>query len=231
MRLLRFICVSLGVLGWLGGPGVTPALAQANAQAVQQQIDQLRRDFDALKQQYGDRLTALEASWRRFKAGRGARQRRRRPPRCRRAPRARADRAALCRSTATRRGASKVFNPDMAVIGDFLGAMGRNPVVPQPSLQMHESEASFQAIVDPYARADFFISFGEEGVELEEGYVTFTSLPAGLLGKVGQDARGVRQGEHLAQSRAARGPIGRSSRTISWAAKRASAARASRLRG
>ena len=39
---------------------------------------------------------------------------------------------------------------------------------------MHESEASFQAIVDPYARADFFLSFGEEGVELEEGFVTFS---------------------------------------------------------
>ena len=51
---------------------------------------------------------------------------------------------------------------------------------------MHESEASFQAVVDPYARADFFLSFGEEGVDLEEGFVTFTSLPGGLLTKVGK---------------------------------------------
>jgi len=51
---------------------------------------------------------------------------------------------------------------------------------------MHESEAAFQAVVDPYARADFFISFGEEGVDLEEGFVTFTSLPGGLLTKVGK---------------------------------------------
>jgi hypothetical protein len=54
------------------------------------------------------------------------------------------------------------------------------------TLQMHESEASFQAVVDPYARADFFISFGEEGVELEEGYVSFTTLPGGLLARVGK---------------------------------------------
>jgi hypothetical protein len=53
-------------------------------------------------------------------------------------------------------------------------------------LQMHESEAAFQAVVDPYARADFFISFGESGVNVEEGYVTFTSLPGGLLTKVGK---------------------------------------------
>ena len=74
----------------------------------------------------------------------------------------------------------------MAVIGDFLGAAGSNRVNPAPALQMHESEASFQAVVDPYARADFFISFGEEGVDLEEGYITFTSLPGGLLTKVGK---------------------------------------------
>jgi hypothetical protein len=51
---------------------------------------------------------------------------------------------------------------------------------------MHESEAAFQAVVDPYARADFFISFGEQGVNLEEGFLTFTELPGGLLTKVGK---------------------------------------------
>jgi len=81
---------------------------------------------------------------------------------------------------------AKVFNPDMAVIGDFLGAAGSNKVAPTPALEMHESEAAFQAVVDPYARADFFISFGEEGVGLEEGFITFTSLPGGLLTKVGK---------------------------------------------
>src|SRR5258707_3341877 len=74
----------------------------------------------------------------------------------------------------------------MAVIGDFLGAAGRNRVNPGPALEMHESEASFQAVVDPYARADFSISFGEQGVNLEEGFLTFTSLPGGLLTKVGK---------------------------------------------
>jgi len=83
-------------------------------------------------------------------------------------------------------GGEKVFNPDIAVIGDFLGAIGSNKVNPDPALQMHESEASFQAIIDPYARADFFLSFGQEGVELEEGYITFPALPGGLLMRVGK---------------------------------------------
>jgi hypothetical protein len=80
----------------------------------------------------------------------------------------------------------KVFNPDISVIGDFLGAAGSNQVNPSPVMEMHESEVAFQAVVDPYAKADFFISFGEEGVNLEEGYLTFPALPGGLLVKVGK---------------------------------------------
>jgi hypothetical protein len=81
---------------------------------------------------------------------------------------------------------SRIFNPDIAVIGDVLGAAGHNSVVDQPSLELHEAEASFQAVVDPYARADFFFSFGEEGVDVEEGYITFTTLPGALLLKAGK---------------------------------------------
>ena len=77
--------------------------------------------------------------------------------------------------------ASKALNPDISVIGDFLGSMGHNPMVPTPAFQMHESEVGLQAIIDPYARGDFFISFGEQGVNLEEGYITFTALPAGFV--------------------------------------------------
>ncbi len=40
--------------------------------------------------------------------------------------------------------------------------------------------------MDPYARADFFISFSNDSVDVEEGYATFTQLPAGLLLKVGK---------------------------------------------
>ena len=81
---------------------------------------------------------------------------------------------------------AKVFNPDMAVIGNFLGVGGKNPVDPSKAFEMRETEASFQAAVDPYARADFFLSFGESGVNLEEGFVTFTTLPGGLLVKAGK---------------------------------------------
>jgi len=81
---------------------------------------------------------------------------------------------------------AKALNPDISVIGDFIGKAGGNSVQPTPSLEMHESEVGFQAIIDPYARGDFFISFGESGVNLEEGYITFTALPAAIVAKVGK---------------------------------------------
>jgi len=80
-----------------------------------------------------------------------------------------------------------VFNPDIAVIGDFLGAVGKNDSDrATPSLEMHESELSLQAIVDPYARADFYFVFSPDEVGVEEGFITFTSLPANLLLKAGK---------------------------------------------
>jgi hypothetical protein len=82
--------------------------------------------------------------------------------------------------------AAKTLNPDISVIGDFIGGAGHNPVNPTPAFQMHESEIGLQAIVDPYARADFFISFGETGVSVEEGFITFTALPAGFVAKGGK---------------------------------------------
>ena len=85
-----------------------------------------------------------------------------------------------------RNTAAKVLNPDISMIGDFLASAGHNEVQPVPAMELHEAELGLQAIVDPYARADVFLSFGQEGVGLEEGYLTFTSLPGGFVTKVGK---------------------------------------------
>jgi hypothetical protein len=154
----------------LNAAAQTPAPAPDLA-ALQRQVDDLRQQLQALQQQLAT-LTAQP------------------PPAAAAAPPpvpaeiapAPADQSGSTLSASS----AKVFNPDIAVIGDFLGAAGRNTVTPSPALEMHESEASCQAIVDPYARADFFISFGEEGVELEEGYATFPALPGGLLFRAGK---------------------------------------------
>src|SRR6185436_7925626 len=58
--------------------------------------------------------------------------------------------AAPARSTAS-------ANPDISAIGDFrmnyMSNMHRNF-----NAELHEAEVSLQSVVDPYARADFFIS-------------------------------------------------------------------------
>ena len=83
-------------------------------------------------------------------------------------------------------GASKALNPDISVIGNFIGIAGKNPVESAASMELTEAEFAFQAAVDPYAKADFFLAVGPEGAELEEGFITFTTLPAGLLLKAGK---------------------------------------------
>ena len=199
---MRSACAWVAAAGLLVG-SASSASAQ-EAAAVRQEIDQLRRDFETLKQQYGDRLTALESK---LAAVEGAAPAAAQPPATTPAaaqppatqppatpPAAEVPSGAAGAGGPTGAlpvygstvGGAKVFNPDIAVIGDFLGAAGHNAVNPQPAFEMHESEASFQAVVDPYARADFFLSFGETGVELEEGYATLTALPGGLLTKVGK---------------------------------------------
>ena len=83
-------------------------------------------------------------------------------------------------------GSPTYFNPSIAVIGNLLAVTGKNAVENRPAIEMRESEISLQAIVDPYARADFFVSLSNDGIDLEEGFVTFTQLPGDLLVKAGK---------------------------------------------
>jgi hypothetical protein len=162
-----------------------PPADAAAAQALRAEIDQLRADFTA-------RLTALEAKLATLTGEAPAAS-------ATPAPRAAQPTVAVPPGAEGAGGpsgslpvygnasaASKIFNPDIAVIGNFVGVGGKNDVRPERSLEMREAEASFQAIVDPYARADFFMAFAEEGVDLEEGFVTFPTVPGGLLVKVGK---------------------------------------------
>ncbi len=182
MRTSRFLWTASVVLvvgAPIGAHAQTPdAQTTAAVQAIQAEMAGLRADFES-------RMAALEA---RLAAATGA------------APSTPAATAPVPPAVDSAGGAatgalpvygnaaasSKVFNPDMAVIGNFLGAAGRNDVSPSPVMQMSESEVSLQAIVDPYARADFFLAFGEEGVSLEEGFITFPTVPGGLLVKIGK---------------------------------------------
>jgi hypothetical protein len=80
--------------------------------------------------------------------------------------------------------------PDISAIGDFRASY-KNNVKRNFDAGINEAELSFQSVVDPYARADFFFSVGKDSAgkfsaDLEEGYLTTLSLPAHLQLKVGK---------------------------------------------
>jgi hypothetical protein len=184
-----------------------PAPQQVDAQQVRQELDRLRQEFEAIRDAYGARLAALEAKLGAAPAtAPGATAAATPTPIAGAAPVSPAppqppqgagvDVPPGAAGAGGPQGAlpvygsssalSKIFNPDMAVIGNFLGAAGRNKANPAPALEMHEAEVSLQAIVDPYARADFFLAASPDGLDIEEGFLTLTSLPGGLLAKVGK---------------------------------------------
>ena len=89
----------------------------------------------------------------------------------------------------TRSGIST--NPDIGLVADFRASytsQGKKNI----DMYLNETEISFQSVVDPYIRADFFLTFGRDavthkyGVAVEEGYLTTLSLPAKLQLKVGK---------------------------------------------
>lgn len=140
-----------------------PTMARAqeppgNVARLQQELAALKADYDARIKALEDRIAALAAA----------------PPPAPEPP----PPAPVANS--------KVFNPDIAVIGNMVGVAGKNPTSDQPALELSEVEASFQAVVDPYARADFYLSAGPEGLEVEEGFVTFNTLPGNLLLRAGK---------------------------------------------
>lgn len=89
-------------------------------------------------------------------------------------------------------GKASAFLPDISVIGVFAGAYftdepgerGHNPE--RTGFNLQEIELAIQSVIDPYVRGDIFFSFHEDGVELEEGYVTTLSLPANLQIRAGK---------------------------------------------
>jgi hypothetical protein len=82
--------------------------------------------------------------------------------------------------------ALNTFNPEISVIGIFAAAWYSqdDPIVfaeadpENTGVNVQEIEIGFQGVIDPYFRFDTFLSFGVEGVELEEAYgTTIFSLP------------------------------------------------------
>jgi len=151
----------------------------AEVQQVREELTQLRAEFDRLRQAYDERFAALERRLVQLGGGPSVV-----PPPDPTVP----DEldVPVAREPRAPPPSSQVFNPDTSVIGNFVTTAGQNPFSDEPSLSLEEVEVAFQAIVDPYSRADFYIAAGPEGVEVEEGFLTLTALPARMLLKVGK---------------------------------------------
>ena len=136
-----------------------PAAAQSpapQAQEVRAELDKLRKEFEAVRDDYAARLAALESKL----AAIGAPPAPTAPaPPAPPAPAAPAQ-AAVPAEVPVPSGAggaggptgslpvygstsalSKIFNPDIAVIGNFVGAAGENSINPPPALALDEAEA------------------------------------------------------------------------------------------
>lgn len=169
-----------------------PAAPQAPAAtgSIQVDLERLTRELERLRAEYGQRLADLERRLAALGGGPLGPQtvptppppppptETQPPPPTSPAPQGAPPQAGTA--------SSNVFNPDTSVIANFVAAAGKNAQGGERSLQLSEVELSLRSVVDPYARADFFLAASPEGLEIEEGFITFTSLPASFLLKVGK---------------------------------------------
>ncbi len=114
-----------------------------------------------------------------------------------------AGRAARCRSTATSSAASKIFNPDMAVIGNFLGAGGKNDVQPRAGAGDARGGGVVPGDRRPVRprRLLHRVRRGRRGARGRLHHVSDAARRAADEGR--QAARGIRQGQHVPHAPAA----------------------------
>lgn len=79
------------------------------------------------------------------------------------------------------------MNPEISVTGDMFGAYnGRSGDPDVNKFQISEFELAFQAPLDPFSEAKAFVVFEDGEFEVEEMFINWTTLPAGLGLKVGR---------------------------------------------
>jgi len=79
-----------------------------------------------------------------------------------------------------------IANPAISVIGWFQSVAGNDHTLPAEAFALPEAELAFQSAIDPHSRADFFLAAGPEGLEVEEGYLTWLAFPGGGQAKFGK---------------------------------------------
>jgi len=160
---------------------VVPACLYAQADtgelnSLKEEIRLLKTQFEEMKSGYEDKIKQLESKVEEISQGQSETQ-------------IKVTQVASGPQSAAGRYL-QYFNPDISVIGDFVyhGTDKKTDEI-YNRFSMREVEFAFSAAVDPYAKADIFLSVEpeESAVDLEEGYLTFLNLPIkGLQGKLGK---------------------------------------------
>lgn len=188
---------------WLGGAlkltlGVAAAFcllapAAAYAQTETDPVTALRQEIEALRQEYGDRLADLEARLARLEASGEEGQVSAQEGDDELATlRAEAQETAGAEATevapegvetsvaGSERNLNRL-NPEISVTGDLVGFYTDHAGEDREDFDAREFELSFQSALDPFSLTKWTLAFSpEEGVDIEEGYISYTNLPGGL---------------------------------------------------
>jgi hypothetical protein len=159
------------------------ALGAADARAASDDPATLRAELEAIKAAYEQRIAELEARIERLEeksdlagepedlaaikaAARAAA-----------GPDVPAPQAPTTASAVGRERNLNQLNPEISATGVVLAttASGR-----RDEFTLAATEVDIQSALDPFSRTRWVIGFGDEGVEIEEGYVSYSSLPGGL---------------------------------------------------
>jgi hypothetical protein len=81
-----------------------------------------------------------------------------------------------------------LLNPEISATGDFR-LVARDPGPQRDNATLREVELSFQSSLDPYSKTKIFLTFEDEEVGIEEGYIYYSGLP----GRIRADAGKFRQ--------------------------------------
>ncbi len=153
-------------------------------------LAEIRAEIAALKQEYGARLAALEARLAALEAAQGElpvptegedelatlRAAAREAAGVEAAPEIDVPQPPAPAVTGRERNLNRL-NPEISFTGIFVGQASD---ADREEFRTEEFELDLQSALDPFSRTRWTIAFGEEGVEIEEGYVVYSSLPGGL---------------------------------------------------
>ena len=82
------------------------------------------------------------------------------------------------------RGAN-LLNPEISATGD-VRIVARDESPQQDNAVAREFEFAFQSALDPYSNTKLFLTFSDEEIGVEEGYIYWTGLPGGIRADVGK---------------------------------------------